>query len=202
MPADQTVAPIGQGANSADPASYCSLLLLIPEATSRIFWNMRSPASWTVSSPSTIVPQLMSMSSSMRRNSAELVAILMEGVGLQPNTLPRPVVKHSTFAPPATCPVTATGSKPGVSMITNPFWVTASAYFTTSTKFVLPALAIAPRDFSMIVVRPPALLPGEGLALISSPCFCVYSSHQRISSTNFSPTDRCTALRVKRCSAP
>src|SRR5215218_8878302 len=80
----------------------------------------------------------------------------MEGAGLQPKTLPRPVVKHTTFAPPATCPVAATGSKP-------------------STRFVLPALAIAPSDFSMMVVSPPALLPGDGLALISAPCLCVYA---------------------------
>jgi hypothetical protein len=33
---------------------------------------------------------------------------------------------------------------------------------------VLPALAIAPSDFSRIVVSPPALLPGDGLALISA----------------------------------
>src|SRR5215212_1834844 len=107
----------------------------------------------------------------------------MEGAGLQPKTLPRPVVKHTTFAPPATCPVAATGSKPGVSMNTNPLFVTASAYLTTSTRFVLPALAIAPSDFSMMVVSPPALLPGDGLALISAPCLWVYSSHHRIRST-------------------
>ena len=66
-------------------------------------------------------------------------------------------------------------------MKTKPFLVTASAYCTTSTRFVLPALAIAPSDFSRMVVRPPALLPGDGLALISAPCWAVYSSHQRIS---------------------
>ncbi len=50
------------------------------------------------------------MSSSMRANIAELVASLIEGAGLQPNTLPRPVVKHIRLAPPATCPVAPTGS--------------------------------------------------------------------------------------------
>jgi hypothetical protein len=39
-----------------------------------------------------------------------LVAILMLGTGAQPNAEPRPVVKHTTFAPPATMPVTETGS--------------------------------------------------------------------------------------------
>ena len=38
-----------------------------------------------------------------------------------------------------------------------------------------------------MVVSPPALLPGEGLALISAPCLWVYSSHQCISATSFSP---------------
>ena len=50
------------------------------------------------------------MSSSMRWYIGVLVAILMDGAGLQPNTLPRPVVKHTRLAPPATCPVAATGS--------------------------------------------------------------------------------------------
>src|SRR3954462_1707591 len=126
----------------------------------------------------------------------------MDGEGLQPNTLPRPVVKQTRFAPPATCPVAETGSYPGVSMQTNPFLVTGSAYFTTSTRFVLPALAIAPSDFSRMVVSPPALLPGLGLAFISAPSRAVYSSHQRISATSFSPTSRLTARRVRRCSAP
>ena len=54
-------------------------------------------------------------------------------------------------------------------MNTNPFAVTGSAYPRTSTRLVLPALAIAPSDFSRIVVSPPALLPGEGLAFISAP---------------------------------
>src|SRR4051794_22088575 len=198
----QTVAPMGQGANSAEPASYCSLLVRSPEATCRMRSKIRCPASCTVSWPSRMVPQLMSMSSSMRWKRGVLVAILIDGEGLQPNTLPRPVVKQTRFAPPATCPVAATGSKPGVSMNTKPFWVTGSAYFTTSTRFVLPAFAIAPSDFSRMVVSPPALLPGDGLALISSPCLWVYSSHHRIRSTSFSPTSRLTARRVKRCSAP
>jgi hypothetical protein len=87
-------------------------------------------------------------------------------------------------------------------MKTKPFAVTGSAYFTTSTRLVLPALDMAPRDFSRMVVNPPALLPGDGLALISAPSFRVYSSHHFMSSTSFSPTSRLTARRVKRCSAP
>src|SRR6201747_2990188 len=83
-----------------------------------------------------------------------------------------------------------------------PFLVIASAYCTTSTRLVLPALAIAPNDFSRIVVRPPALLPGLGLAFISAPSRSVYASHQRITPTSFSPPSRLTARRVNRCSAP
>jgi hypothetical protein len=45
-------------------------------------------------------------------------------------------------------------------MNTNPLLRTGSAYFTTSVRFVVPPLATAPRDFSRIVVSPPALLPG------------------------------------------
>src|SRR5258708_40102535 len=53
---------------------------------------------------------------------------------------------------------------------------------------------MAPSDFSRIVVRPPALLPGLGLAFISAPSRSVYSSHQRISATSFSPHSRLTML--------
>ncbi len=52
----------------------------------------------------------MSMSSSMRWNIGVLVASLIDGDGLQPNTLPRPVVNATRLAPPATWPVAATGS--------------------------------------------------------------------------------------------
>jgi hypothetical protein len=42
------------------------------------------------------------MSSVMRRYISVLVASLIDGVGLQPNAEPRPVVKHMTLQPPAT----------------------------------------------------------------------------------------------------
>src|SRR3954465_2131503 len=106
----QTVAPICQGANSAEPKSYCSLFVRSPEATRRMRSKIRWPACCTLSSPSRIVPQFTSMSSSIRWYIGVLVAILIDGVGLQPNTLPRPGVKHRTFAPPATWPVAETGS--------------------------------------------------------------------------------------------
>ena len=56
-----------------------------------------------------------------------------------------------------------TGSKPGVSMNTRPRDLTGSAKPATSTRFVPPPLARAPRDFSRMVVMPPCLLPGVGL---------------------------------------
>src|SRR6266403_1083048 len=121
------VAPSTHGANSAPPKSKLSLLVGWPEAVFSIRSKMRWPHCCTVSSPSRMVPQLTSMSSSIRLYIAELVASLIEGAGLQPNTLPRPVVKQTRLAPPATCPVAATGSYPGVSMKTKPFLVTASA---------------------------------------------------------------------------
>ena len=55
------------------------------------------------------------------------MATLIEGTGLQPKQLPLPVVKTTTFAPPATIPVTDAGSKPGVSIKTKPRSVTGSA---------------------------------------------------------------------------
>jgi hypothetical protein len=45
LPGCQTVAPIGQGANSADPKSYSSLLVRSPEATLKMCWKICSPAS-------------------------------------------------------------------------------------------------------------------------------------------------------------
>src|SRR6266478_3915883 len=104
------VAPSTQGANSAPPKSKLSLLVGCPDAVLSIRSKMRWPHCCTVSSPSRMVPQLTSMSSSIRLNIAELVASLIEGAGLQPKTLPRPVVKQTRLAPPATCPVAATGS--------------------------------------------------------------------------------------------
>src|SRR3954451_6257992 len=104
------VAPSTQGANSAPPKSKLSLLVGCPDAVLRMRSKMRWPHCWTLSSPSRMVPQLTSMSSSMRLYMGVLVASLIEGAGLQPNTLPRPVVKQTRLAPPATCPVAATGS--------------------------------------------------------------------------------------------
>src|SRR5688572_24499390 len=61
------VAPTTQGANSSSPKPRSSDLDLLPEAVSSTRRKMRSPACSTVSLPSTTVPQLTSMSSSMRR---------------------------------------------------------------------------------------------------------------------------------------
>ena len=55
-------------------------------------------------------PQLTSMSSRMRSNSALLVASLIVGTPAHPNADPRPVVKQMICAPPAACPVADTGS--------------------------------------------------------------------------------------------
>src|SRR6267142_1249022 len=104
------VAPNTHGANSAPPKSKLSLLVGWPEAVFSMRSKMRWPHCCTVSSPSRMVPQLTSMSSSIRLNIAELVASLIDGAGLQPNTLPPPVGQHTRLAPPATCPVAATGS--------------------------------------------------------------------------------------------
>jgi hypothetical protein len=50
------------------------------------------------------------MSSDMRRYVSVLVLTLIDGVGLHPSTDPRPVVNTTTVEPPATMPVTETGS--------------------------------------------------------------------------------------------
>src|ERR1700681_4885976 len=104
------VAPSTQGANSAPPKSKLSLLVGCPEAVFSIRSKMRWPHCCTVSSPSRMVSQLTSMSSSMRLYIAELVASLIEDAVLQPHTLPVPMLKQTRWAPPATCPVAATGA--------------------------------------------------------------------------------------------
>src|ERR1700722_13009420 len=111
----------------------------------------------------------MSMSSLIRAWISVLDDSLIDGDGLQPKAEPRPVVKAIMVAPEATCPVAEQGSKPGLSMNTRPFSAIGSAYSTTSISGEPPALATAPSDFSRMVVRPPALLPGAGLLSITAP---------------------------------
>src|SRR5262249_54624762 len=79
------VAPSVHGANSSSPYPHNSLLDFSPEAVFRTRSKNRAPTSAIVSFPSTIVPQLMSMSSSCRTNSGVLVASLGESGGLQPD---------------------------------------------------------------------------------------------------------------------
>ena len=49
------------------------------------------------------------------------------GTGLHPKQDPLPVVKHITFAPDATWPVTDTGSYPGESIKLKPLFFKGSA---------------------------------------------------------------------------
>ena len=61
-----------------------SLRVASPLATFRISSKICRPFSWTLTVPSTISPQLMSMSSVIRSYSGVFVASLIEGDGLQP----------------------------------------------------------------------------------------------------------------------
>src|ERR1051325_5130717 len=135
------------------------------------------------------------MSSSMWRDISELVASLIEGTGLQPNTEPRPVVKQMTLQPPATSPVIDTGSWPGVSMNTKPRVLIGSPYGKTSIMGVVPPLVTPPSDFSNTVVIPPALLPGAGLLSIAS-MPRQYHSHHAYRSSSFLATPSLTARRI------
>src|SRR5882724_1609908 len=84
------------GANSSSPTPESSLFDFLPEATATISSKICRPTTGS-GVPSRITPQLMSMSSSMWRYISELVASLIEGTGLQPNTEPRPVVMGSPY---------------------------------------------------------------------------------------------------------
>ena len=57
-----------------------------------------------------MTPQLISMSPSIRWYMGVLLASLSTGEGTPPKQEPRPVVKATMVAPPATWPVVATGS--------------------------------------------------------------------------------------------
>src|SRR4029453_13078554 len=192
--------PMIQGANSSSPTPDSSLLLCLPDATATISSKICRPTSGS-GVPSRITPQLMSMSSDMWRYIRLLVASLIDGTGLQPNTEPRPVVKQIMLQPPATRPVIDTGSCPGVSMNTKPRVVIGSPYWKTSIIGVVPPLVTPPRAFSNTVVIPPALLPGAGLlSMASMPR--QYHSHHLYRSICFLATPSLTARRIKRCSAP
>ena len=101
--------PIAQGQNSSSPIPCASLLVCFPLATAIISSKISCPTSWT-DAPSRIRPALMSMSSIIQSNIGLFEAILIQGTGLQPKQLPRPVVNTSTLAPPATIPVIDAGS--------------------------------------------------------------------------------------------
>src|SRR5215475_14493597 len=81
---DQVITEICQGTNSFCPYPCCSLLDFSPEAQASIIRKNRSPTLCTVAVPSTISPQLISMSSCWRSHSAVLVASLSDGDGWQP----------------------------------------------------------------------------------------------------------------------
>jgi len=84
------------------------------------FLNIRG----TVYDFTTVQIHVFSHSKKHRRIGGQLEA----GDRLTPQPEPLPVVKQTTFAPDATCPVTETGSYPGESIISKPFVLIGSAY--------------------------------------------------------------------------
>src|SRR5262249_6829980 len=105
----QRTAPRIHGLNSSSPTPASSLFVRLPEATARTLSKISSPTASRLA-PSSTWPAFTSMSGSWLRYSTELLAILIDGAGLKPNADPLPVVKTTTLQPPATCPVTETGS--------------------------------------------------------------------------------------------
>ena len=93
------IAPTVQGTNSSEPIPNFSDFDNSPEAVAKIKSNISCPISWIVASPSTIRPQLMSISPAIRSNIVVFVANFKHGVGLHPKTEPRPVVKQAMLAP-------------------------------------------------------------------------------------------------------
>src|SRR5512144_452492 len=105
---------------------------------------------------------------------SEFEATLIVGAG-NPSGVPRPVVKQSTVAPLATMAVDDTPSLPGASSSASPGVRTCWPYRSTDVTVDVPPFWIAPSDFSSSVVRPPALLPGEGFSYTGWPCRRKYS---------------------------
>ena len=126
------------------------------------------------------------------------MATLIDGVGLHPKQLPRPVVNTTTFAPPATIPVTLGGSKPGVSISTKPHLSTVQ-HIRRPTQNRRSTFGHTPNDFSAMVVNPPSLLPADGLLFIDSPNICIPFPPIRSRSLSATSTERDRA--VSKCSA-
>ena len=103
-------APIIQGTVSSFPRPSSSLLDISPDAILSMSSKISRPFDSSVAPPSITSPQLMSMSSFIRRNIFVLVANLIEGAGFAPKQEPRPVVKATRLAPLAICPVAPIGS--------------------------------------------------------------------------------------------
>ena len=159
------VAPILHGANSAAPKScmprsWCARPT--PRATSpssKICW----PDSCTDKSPSRMAPQFTSMSSSIRWNIGVLVASLIDGAGLQPNTLPRPVVKAhharaSGHLPGYRHRVVARRVHEHEATLRDRLGIVHHVH-----QIAAAGLGHRAERFFQDRCRPPSLLPGEGL---------------------------------------
>ena len=109
------------------------------------------------------------MRSNQRADRSVRVAILMTGAAARPYGLPRPVVNTCTVMPAASCIVPHTKSPAGVAANTSPLRRTRSPWDSTSAMALVPDFAMHPSVFSTMFTRPPALLPGDGLALRSMP---------------------------------
>src|SRR5665811_1137691 len=94
----QVTVPSCQGMNSSWPMSSSSLTVRSPDATAMMRSKISSPTWVSPAVPSTIRPQLMSMSSAIRWYICVLVASLIDGVGRHPNTDPRPCLLYTSDA--------------------------------------------------------------------------------------------------------
>ena len=84
--------------------------------------------------------------------------------------MPRPVVKTCMFMDAASCSVPQMKSLAGVAAKIKPFCRDAFARDRMTPAIALvPAFAVEPSAFSTMLVKPPFLFPGVGLALRSTP---------------------------------
>src|SRR5690606_81326 len=196
--------PIRLMLNSVCPSS--SAFVSLPPATSTISCQIASPACCSVMPPCSTSLTSTSILSFIRSYICLLPVILMTGTTAEPVGVPRPVVKQTRCTPPAAIPDTHSISLPGESIKYSPPCPScgnASAYSITPFIGVVPPLLIQPRDFSSIVVSPPAILPGLGLPpRISSPMRVTSASKAATISYNRCFVGSSTARCASTCSAP
>jgi len=161
-----------QGTNSWCPSR--SLHVISPDATRNNESRISVATSSRVATPAAMRPALISILSRIRWKVPELLAIFSTG-SWEPDGATAAGGEGDQVH--AACRQARQAGRIVAGCIheDEPGAVHAPAYPATSLSGEAPDLAVAPSAFSRIVVRPPSLLPGEGLSLKLPPKRARYS---------------------------